>query len=108
MSFFSGVAADFVKGFEAVKNALTKAANEAPGILQKIEGVEPEVTALASLVFPGAGAVVEAANSLLEDVASAVESGGAAAEQNFLNAGVDQATITKVKAVVSTLKSLKK
>ena len=100
MSLFSGLSADFVKAFEDVKGAVIKAANELPAIEKKIEGVEPEVVALASLVVPNAAAIAQSANTVLEAVAGAISSGGAAAEGNFLSAGLDQATINAVKAVI--------
>jgi hypothetical protein len=69
-------------------------------IEKEIAGVEPEVVALASLVVPNAAAIATAANTVLEAVASALSASGSAAEQNFLNAGVDQAAIDAAKAVV--------
>ena len=97
---FAGIGKDIAKAFDDVKSVFVKAASEAPAILSTIEANAPEVSALASLAFPTAGSVVSGGVALLEEVASVIKQGGASAEQNFLNAGLDQATIAGVKSLL--------
>lgn len=90
---------------EDFKNAVVKAAQEAPIILGVVQKDAPEVAALAELAFPQAGTVVNGGVSLLEEVASVIEQGGQSAEQNFLNAGLDQATIDGIKGLIPAFKA---
>ena len=108
MSIFSGVLKDVVKGAEWLKSEVVKAAEAAPGAIAKVEADAPEVEALANVIFPGSSAFVSAGLSVLEEVAGAIESAGSAAEANLLSAGLDQAVINNVKALIPAIKGLTK
>jgi hypothetical protein len=96
-----------VKVFEDVKGALVKAANEAPIIEATITKDLPEVAALAGVISPTLAAFVPNLAAVGSAVLSVLEQGGAAAEANFLNAGLDQTVINSAKALLPAAKALK-
>lgn len=104
MSTFTNIFKDIGHGIAVaavdVKNAILKAANATPGILNTVEQDAPEIEALVGVVVPGAKALVPAAVTLAESIASVISQGGAAAEQDLLNAGVDQEALNGVKSLV--------
>lgn len=112
MSLFSSIATDAEKVFDDLKSGIAKAVGELPKIEAAVVKDAPEVIALAGVVSPSLAAFLTAkvpvANSLLEGVASVLSAGGAAAETSFLNAGLDSAIITSVKALVPTFQALAK
>jgi hypothetical protein len=92
------------------KAAAQKIKDDAPKVeaaIEKIEGDKQVVEAVSGVVAtaiqPGSAAVVnvieDAGFAALGALDNALKAGGAAAEQNLLNAGVDQAAIDAVKAV---------
>ena len=107
-NIFSGIGSKILKAAEEVKAAVIKAAEEVAGIAGVVQKDAPEITALAQLVYPSAGTLVQGGVALLEEVASVLSQGGTAAESNFLNAGLDQAPINGVKALIADFKSFKK
>jgi hypothetical protein len=64
------------------------------------------VEAVANAVIPGASTYINIGVSLLESVADILDKGDAAAEQNLLNAGLDQTLIADVKAQIANIKKL--
>lgn len=109
MSLFSGVIKDITGAAEKVKAAVLKAVAEVDNvILPETEKLKPTIDAVADALLPGASKYVDYAVALLEDVASALDAGGAAAEQNLQNAGLDAAAIQAVKALIPQLKAVKK
>jgi hypothetical protein len=110
MSLFSSIVSGAEKAFDDVKAAIAKAVGELPKIEATVVKDAPEVIALAGVVSPGLASFLTAklpvANSLLESVASVLAEGGAATESQLLNAGLDQAVIAGVKALVPQLKAL--
>lgn len=97
-SFFKTAAAD-------AKKIVTKA----DVVIQKVEGdksvIEGVSAAIANGVAPGSAAAIvpieDAGFALLGCVDAALKSGGAAAEQKLLDAGLDATAIANVKAVAS-------
>jgi hypothetical protein len=77
--------------------------------IEKVEGTQTVVEAIsgvvANAIAPGSAVAVklveDAAYAVLGAIDNALKAGGVAAEQNLLNAGVDQAAIDAVKAVGS-------
>lgn len=94
--------ADAVK----VKNAILKAVQEVDGVvLPEAAKIEPIVAQVAQSIMPGGAAIVNVAYSWLEITAKALDAGGAAAEQNLTNAGLDSALIADIKALIPQLKA---
>lgn len=110
MSGFSNIFKDIgeyaVKAFDDVKSVLVKAANEAPVVEQVIAKDAPEIAALAGVISPSLAAFVPGLVSFGEEVLSVLEQGGAAAEANFLNAGMDQSVIDRAKGLLPAAKLL--
>lgn len=108
MSVFSGVVKDITSAAEKVKAAVLKAVSEIDGVvLPEAKKLQPTVDAIANAVLPGASEYVDYGIALLEDVASALDAGGAAAETNLQNAGLDVAAIQAVKNLIPQLKAAK-
>ncbi len=103
---FKGVIAKAVADAEKVKAAIAKAASDVDAELPKLEADAPEVEAVADALVPGASTYIGIGVSLLESVADILDKGDAAAEQNLLNAGLDQALIADVKAQIANIKKL--
>jgi hypothetical protein len=103
---FSGVLAKVVAVADKVKAAVVKAASEVDGAVNKLETDAPQIEAVADAVVPGASTYVNLGLSLLEGVASTLDAGGAAAEQNLKNAGLDESLIAAVKAEIANIKKL--
>lgn len=104
------VVAKFIAKAEAdaakVKAAILKAVQEVDGVvLPAAEVYEPLAEQVANAITPGGGAAVAASYALLESVAKVIDAGGAAAEQNLLNAGLDTAAIAQAKALIPQLKA---
>lgn len=94
--------ADAVK----VKAAILKAVQEVDGvILPEATALEPLVAQVAQAIVPGGAAVVNIAYNWLEISAKALDAGGAAAEKNLLDAGLDTAAIAQIKALIPQLKA---
>jgi len=97
--------ADAVK----VKNAILKAMQEVDGvILPEAAIIEPIVAQAAAAISPGGAAIVNTVYAWFEACAKLIDAGGAAAEQNLANAGLDVAAIASVKALIPQLKAAAK
>jgi|HubBroStandDraft_4_1064222.scaffolds.fasta_scaffold68853_2 hypothetical protein len=105
-NIFKDIGSFAVKAFDDVKLALTKAANEAPVIEAAIQKDAPEIEALAKVVAPSLAGFSPGIISLGEEVLSVLEQGGAAAEANFLNSGMDQSVLDAAKALLPAAKAL--
>lgn len=109
MSVFSGLIKDAVSVGEKVKADVLKAISEVDGvILPEVEKIQPTLDAIANATVPGSATFVDYGVSLLEDVAAAIDKGGAAAEANLANAGLDTAAIAAIKGLIPQIKALKK
>jgi hypothetical protein len=110
MSLFSSIVSGAEKAFDDVKAAIAKAVGELPKIEAAVVKDAPEVIALAGVVSPSLASFLSAklpvANTLLESVASVLDQSGQAAEANLLNAGLDQAVIDGVKALIPQFKAI--
>ena len=106
-NIFEGIESKAVKIFDDIKSAFVKAAGEAPIVEATITKDLPEVVALAGLVSPTVAAFVPSLAAVGSSVLSVLEQGGAAAEANFLNAGLDQTVINSAKALLPAAKALK-
>jgi hypothetical protein len=97
--------ADAVK----VKNGIIKGMQEVDGvILPDLEKYEPLAEQLAAAVAPGGAAIVSTVYAWAEACAKVIDAGGAAAEQNFTNAGLDVTSIQSLKGLVPSLKAAAK
>lgn len=103
---FKGVVAKAVAEAEKLKADIAKAAADVDVAVAKVAADAPEVAAVADAVIPGASTYVDIGVSLLESVADILDKGDAAAEQNLLNAGLDQSLIADVKAQIANIKKL--
>ena len=106
VKFFEKVGHDIVVAATAVKSAFTKAAAEEPAISQFLQTYGGEAEGLLTTVSPQASAILGTAIKTWGVVANAIDKGGAAAEQNFLNQGADQALIDSIKSSISTVKAV--
>lgn len=106
MASFKGVIAKVVSIAEKVKADIVKAAADVDGVLITVSADAPEVEALVNAAVPGAGNFVQVGVEGLELLAGVLDSGGAAAEKNLSDAGLDAAFIAKVKALIPGLKAL--
>lgn len=97
--------ADSVK----VKNAILKAVQEVDSVvLPEADKLEPLIAQVAKSIVPGGDVVVNTAYAGLEIIAKLLDAGGAAAEANLANAGLDVAFISQVKTLVPQLKAAAK
>lgn len=103
---FKGVIAKAVAEAEKLKADIAKAAAAVDVAVEKVAADAPEVEAVANAVIPGASTYIGIGVSLLESVADILDKGDAAAEQNLLNAGLDQTLIADVKAQIANIKKL--
>jgi hypothetical protein len=102
LSFIQKLEADGAK----VKAAVLKAVAEVDGvIIPDAAKLEPLAAAVAEAVVPGSSAVVTVAENWLLAGAKLIDAGGAAAEANLTNAGLDVALIAQVKSLIPTLKA---
>lgn len=99
-NIFKGIGSKADKVFDDIKAVFVKAAAEAPIIEGEISKITPEVTALATVVSPTLAGFVPGVVSFGESMLSVLAQGGTAAEQNFLNAGADQAALNAAKALI--------
>jgi hypothetical protein len=89
-----------------VKSALLKTVQELDGvILPEAETLQPLIEQVANAVAPGGSKVVDVAFAWLESAARVLDAGGAAAEANLANAGLDVATIAAIKGLIPALKA---
>lgn len=99
----AGAEADAIK----VKNAVIAAMKEVDGVvLPEAEKYEGLIEDLAAVVLPSSGAkIVDVAYAWLESTAKVINDGGAAAEANLINAGLDAALVAAIKAYIPALKA---
>jgi hypothetical protein len=103
---FAGVLAKALAVAEKVKADVVKAAAAVDGVVVKLQGDEPEIAAVVNAAVPGASTYVDLGLSALESLASVLDAGGAAAEQNLTNSGLDTTLIAKIKGVIPAIKKL--
>lgn len=102
MSIIAKIEADALK----VKSAILKAMSEVDGvILPEAEKLEPFLASLMNAVVPGAGNIAQIAENSLIALAKVIDAGGAAAESNLTNLGLDEALIADAKGLIPTLKA---
>jgi RNA polymerase subunit RPABC4/transcription elongation factor Spt4 len=103
------IVADAEADTAKVKAAMLKAVAEVDGvILPDAAKYEPLIAQAATAIAPGGAAVVDTAYAWLEACAKVIDTGGAAAEQNLLNAGLDVSAIQTVKGLIPQLKAAAK
>jgi hypothetical protein len=106
MSFsFKGLASKFVTAAKDFKAEVLKAAASAPTIVGDVEKDAPEVASLVELAFPGAAGVEQAALTVFEAVADAVEAAGPAAAQNGTSVTLDKTLIAQIQTAGAALKA---
>ena len=92
-----------------VKAAVLKAVSEVDGVvLPEATVLEPLIDQVMNAIVPGSGAVAAIAESGLVALAKILDAGGAAAEQNLSNAGLDTALIADIKSLIPALKAAAK
>lgn len=106
LSFFERVGTDIVKAASKVKSLLITAAKDEPEITAFIEKYGTEAEVLLNPLSPAAAAILASALKVWGSVANIIDKGGAAAESNLLNQGLDQAAIDAVKASIPVVKSV--
>ena len=88
---------------------MLKAVAEVDGVvLPDAEKLEPFVAALMNAVVPGSGNVAAIAENSLIALAQVLDAGGAAAEANLTNLGLDTTLIGSVKELIPALKTASK
>jgi hypothetical protein len=89
-----------------VKSAFLKVVQEIDVVIvPDAQKYAPELEALANALVPGSSTIVATGLVALEDLAAAIDKGGAAAKANLLNAGLDSATIAAAEALIPQLKA---
>jgi len=89
-----------------VKAGILKAMSEVDGVvLPEAEKLEPLIAALLNAALPGSGNVAAVAEGALVALAKILDAGGAAAEANLANAGLDTSLIADIKGLVPALKA---
>lgn len=107
MSKFSGLLKDVVSAGAKIKSGLLKVMSEVDGaIVPEAVKLQPLLDAVAEAAVPGSSKFVNMGTAMLEDVASAIDAGGQAAEQNLASAGLDTAAIAAAKGLIPQLKAL--
>jgi hypothetical protein len=105
-SKFSGALKDIVDAGTKVKSAFLKVVQEIDVVIvPDAQKYAPELEALANALVPGSSTIVATGLVALEDLAAAIDKGGAAAKANLLNAGLDSATIAAAEALIPQLKA---
>ena len=99
-----------IKDVEAkVKAGFLKVVSEIDGVIvPESQVVEPVVKQIMEAIMPGSGRIADVAEAGLLAVAKLLDAGGAAAEANLVNAGLDTALIADVKGLIPTLKAAAK
>ena len=87
--FFATVAGDIVKGARAVGS-----------VLGKVQGAEPVIEGITSVIYPEAVAIERGAFALLGMAAHAVTEAGDAASANGLNLTLDAQMVADIKALL--------
>jgi hypothetical protein len=106
VSIFSGLLKDLVTAGSKVKAGIVKVMAETDNvILPEAEKLQPLLDGVAEAVVPGSSGAVNVGLGLLEELASVIDAGGAAAENNLANAGLDVAAIAAVKSFIPQLKA---
>jgi hypothetical protein len=107
-TFFKTALTDIVKAEHAVVSVLEKAAGAVPEVEAAIAKYGPEIGAVASTLIPASGQYTQVAINAAVVIGNAIESGGAAAEQQFLNLGADQNFINEIKSLWGNLQAASK
>jgi hypothetical protein len=106
MSKFSGAGKWLVAEGAKFKNALVKAMGEVDSVIvPEAEKLQPTLDLVAEAAVPGSSKVVNMGMALLEDTAGVIDAGGAAAESNLANAGLDTAAIAAIKGLIPAFKA---
>lgn len=108
-----GVIAKLEAAEAKAKAAILKGLVEAAEVTDKTivpdaEKLEPFIAALMNAACPGSGTAAETAENCLLALAKVIDAGGAAAESNLANLGLDTALIGAVKTLVPSLKAASK
>lgn len=98
------VAHAFVVGAEKLKAAVIGAAGEVEKIKPEIAIIEGIANQVANAVYPGAGVVMVAVETVLDKIFTAVEAAGEAGTANGLNVTLDIATVNAIKDALPIVK----
>lgn len=105
---FAGVFAKIIAKAKQVETIvlsdIEKAAADADGVVSKLSADAPELAAVVNAAVPGAGSIVTIAVGVAEKLCDALDAGGAAAEQNLKNAGLDETAIADLKGLAASVK----
>jgi hypothetical protein len=104
MASLGTLVSDFKKGAEDVKLFLVKVATDAPAVAAKVIG---DVNAIAPVIeefVPGSTVAFALSNTLIDQVAQAVEDAGTAAEANGINVSFDKSVVTDMQAIIASAK----
>lgn len=105
--FFSKVGHEIIVVASKIKSIFIAAAKEDVAITNFLQTYGMEADALLTAAgVPGADAIYHSAMTVWGAVANIIDKGGAAAEKNLLDQGLDQATIDSVKQGIQTVRSV--
>lgn len=99
------IVSDLKKAGEDVKTFIQKVAGDAPAVVQKIAADEAAIVPVIEAFIPGSTQAINLGNSLLDQVAAAVEAAGTAAGANGLSVSFDQTVVKDVQAVIAAAKA---
>ena len=106
MVTFAGVITKAIGVAEKVKAAVLKAVSEVDGVAAKLAADAPEIVAIAAAVSPSASKYATMGLTAVEQLAGAIDTGGAAAKQNLVNAGLDESFVSSIEAEIANIKKL--
>lgn len=106
MSVFSGIAAKIKADGAKVKAAFLKTVSELDTVvLPDAQEYLPLIEQVSEAIVPGSSKLEAIGNAWLEETVAALDEGGAAAEANLTNAGLDTAAIAALKALIPQFKA---
>ncbi len=106
MSAFSGIVAKIKADGAKVKAAFLKTVNELDTVvLPDAQKYLPAIEQVSEAIVPGSSKLEAIGEAWLEESVAALDQGGAAAEANLANAGLDTAAIAALKALIPQFKS---
>jgi hypothetical protein len=96
---------DFKNEALKVKSFIQKVAGEAPAIVSDVAADEAKIAPVIEAFLPGSTKAITVGNTILDQVAQAVEDAGSAAGSGGLSVTLDQAVVNDVKSVIAAAKS---
>ena len=105
MSKLGTLVTDFKKAALDVKNAILKAAGEAPTVVKDAQTLETAIQPVVETLFPGSSKAITVIDNTANKVAQAIEDAGSAAAANGLSVQLNQQEVADWQAVIASAKA---